>query len=509
MRVLRAGITVVLAAVAAIVLSAAPASAEKRVALIIGNAAYAHVPRLANSTNDARLIADTLGSLGFQLVGGGPHLDLDKAGLDAAVQYFGVAAQGADVALFYYAGHGVQVRGANYLVPVGANPVKENDVDFQMLDVNLVLRQMEGAGAKLNIVILDACRNNPFGGRALRSTGSGLAQMLAPEGTLISFATQPGNVAVDGEGLNSPFTQALAQTMRKPSLGLFDLFNEVGLAVKNATSGIQQPWLSSSPIAGRFCFACSPESTTTTAPPTTTAPGQSSLPPPPGEAASAYRKARQVGTCGAYEAFARSFKGTFEATLAEEHINTNCGPGARPSPSAAVTPPTTAPPPLSMRTFRVNDDVSQGVLNLRAGPGTNHAIVAPIPAGVPDLRVGRCRTPDDGSNFPWCEVEWRSFTGWASSCCMTEAATSGRPTFRVLNDVSRGILYMRRGPGTHHAVVVAIPAGASGVLVGRCRKPDDRSRTPWCEVEWRGHKGWASACCMVDVSTGAHAKIGD
>ena len=141
------------------------------------------------------------------LVGGGAQLDLDKAGFDGAVQSFGNQLQGADVGLFYYAGHGVQVRGANYLVPVGANPTKEADVDFQMLDSNLVLRQMEGAGTKLNIVILDACRNNPFGGRGLRGAGSGLAQMRAPEGTLISFATQPGNVAKDGARRQQPLHQ--------------------------------------------------------------------------------------------------------------------------------------------------------------------------------------------------------------------------------------------------------------------------------------------------------------
>lgn len=171
------------------------------------------------------------------------------------MQSFGNQLQGADVGLFYYAGHGVQVRGANYLVPVGANPTKEADVDFQMLDSNLVLRQMEGAGTKLNIVILDACRNNPFGGRSLRGTDSGLAQMRAPEGTLISFATQPGNVAQDGAAGNSPYTSALAQTLRRPGLDIFQTFNEVGLAVMQATGDSQQPWVSSSPIRGSFYFA--------------------------------------------------------------------------------------------------------------------------------------------------------------------------------------------------------------------------------------------------------------
>src|SRR4029077_13689385 len=199
--------------------------------------------------------------------GGGAQLDLDKASLDRVVQAFGAQLSGADVGLFYYAGHGVQVRGENYLIPVDANPTKEADVDFQMLDTNLVLRQMEGAGTRLNIVILDACRNNPFGGRSLavgrgrdaesdrmRDTGGGLAQMQAPEGTLISYATQPGNVAQDGTDGHSPYTRALANAVRKPGLDVFAVFNETGLAVKQRTGGAQQPWVSSSPIAGEFYF---------------------------------------------------------------------------------------------------------------------------------------------------------------------------------------------------------------------------------------------------------------
>jgi Caspase domain len=250
-----------------------PALADKRVALVVGNSSYKSVTPLDNPKNDARLMADTLRSLGFTLVGGGAQVDLDKAGIDRAVQGFGSLLLGADVALFYYAGHGVQVRGANYLVPVDANPTREADVDFQMLDANLVLRQMEAAGTKLNLVILDACRNNPFGGRGLRGTGGGLAQMQAPEGTLISFATQPGNVAQDGAGGDSPYTKALAQTIRRPGLGLFDAFNEVGLAVMQATGNSQQPWVSTSPIRGSFFFAGPP--------PATDAPKPAFVPPTP------------------------------------------------------------------------------------------------------------------------------------------------------------------------------------------------------------------------------------
>ena len=125
------------------ILSASPAAAEKRIALVVGNSAYQSVPRLDNPKNDALLVANTLGKLGFSLVGGGAQVDLDKSRFDSVVQSFGNQLMGADVALFYYAGHGLQLRGTNYLVPITANPTRETDVDFQMVDVALVLRQME------------------------------------------------------------------------------------------------------------------------------------------------------------------------------------------------------------------------------------------------------------------------------------------------------------------------------------------------------------------------------
>jgi hypothetical protein len=209
-------------------------------------------------------------------VGGGAQVELDKSSFDSAVQRFGSQLIGADVALFYYAGHGLQVRGTNYLVPVTANPTRETDVDFQMVDVSLVLRQMEGAGTKLNIVILDACRNNPFGGRGLRASDGGLAQIRAPEGTLLSYATQPGNVALDGDDGHSPYTRALVETMQKPGLDVLQAFNQVGLLVKRATGSSQQPWVSTSPIDGSFYFSGTSAGQVATAGPAT-----SILPPAP------------------------------------------------------------------------------------------------------------------------------------------------------------------------------------------------------------------------------------
>jgi TPR repeat protein len=228
---------------------------ERRVALVVGNGGYQHVDHLANPGNDAKLIADTLKTFGFALVGGGVQRDLDRPAFDRLVQEFGRQIQGADVALFYYAGHGMQVQGTNWLVPVDANPTRVQDLDFQMISADLVMKQMEGAGTRLNLVLLDACRNNPFANVGTRGGETGLAQMRAPEGTLISFATQPGAVAIDGTGADGPYATALAAAMRHPGLDIFRLFNQVGLQVKRDTQGSQQPWVSSSPIDGEFYFA--------------------------------------------------------------------------------------------------------------------------------------------------------------------------------------------------------------------------------------------------------------
>jgi hypothetical protein len=322
-------------------LMAEPAFAEKRVALVIGNSAYRNVTPLDNPRNDARLMATTLLGLGFQLVGNGPQIDLDKGGFDAALSQFGNAVLGADVALFYYAGHGVQVSGKNFLVPISANPTKEADVYLQMVDTSVVMSQMEGAGTKLNIVVLDACRNNPFGGRGLRATGGGLAQMQAPEGTLISYATQPGNVAQDGERGNSPYSKALADTIRKPGLGLFEAFNEVGLEVKHTTGGAQQPWVSSSPIAGTFYFAN----------PSAAAAPDKPAASPDDESRKDFSLAQQLDTREVWEAFVQKYPTGFLASAARARLDELKKKQVAlfqpaPAPPLAAPPPPAAPATL-------------------------------------------------------------------------------------------------------------------------------------------------------------------
>src|SRR5262249_43528878 len=243
----------IVAALLLLAATCAPVHAEKRVALVIGNSAYQSAVPLDNPAKDARLMSDTLLSLGFFVVGGGAKIDLDKGGLESALGEFSRAMIGADVALFYYAGHGVETHGQNFLVPVDAHPDKEADVLSGMTPLSGILDQMQQSGARLNLLLLDACRDNPFRDHGVSSKG--LAQVQAPPGTLISFATQPHGVSLDGGARHSPYTRALVDTMKHKDYGLFRTFNEVGLAVENATHGEQLPWVASSPISGKFYFA--------------------------------------------------------------------------------------------------------------------------------------------------------------------------------------------------------------------------------------------------------------
>jgi uncharacterized caspase-like protein len=204
---------------------ALPASAQKRVALVVGNSAYVHANALPNPANDAGDIAAALRDLGFSVILG---LDLDKRAFDAKVREFSKALTEADTALFYYAGHGLQVAGRNHLVPVDAQLGNERDLDFEAVSLDFVLKQMElEREGKTNIVFLDACRDNPLARNLARSMGTrsasigrGLAQVHTGVGTFIAYSTQPGNVALDGDGRNSPFTSALVKGVRQPGRNL-------------------------------------------------------------------------------------------------------------------------------------------------------------------------------------------------------------------------------------------------------------------------------------------------
>lgn len=230
-------------------LSPAALHAETRVALVIGNAGYATKP-LANPARDADLMARALRSVGFDVTA---LVDADQAKMKASILDFGRRLRATDsVGLFYYAGHGVQVDGENFLIPVGADIRDNEEVAINSVNLTELLRTMERASARLNIAILDACRDNPFGGTS-RSGAGGLAPVTAPSGTLIAYATAPGRVALDGRDANSPYTAALAAAIPTAGIPIEEVFRITRRKVLEVTSNTQTPWEHSS-LTGEFFF---------------------------------------------------------------------------------------------------------------------------------------------------------------------------------------------------------------------------------------------------------------
>lgn len=226
-------------------------AAGERLALVIGNGGYEDAP-LDNPVNDAGLIADNLESLGFRVF---RHIDLDQRGVRRAVSDFGLAVEEAgeqSVSLVYYAGHGVQIDGENFLIPVGAQIRHERDVPIEAVSANDILDSLGHARTSLNIVVLDACRNNPYA-RSFRSGERGLARMDAPQGTLLAYSTSPGSTAADGNGRNSPYALSLASAMNQPGLSIEEVFKRTRISVMERTNDAQVPWESSS-LTGYFTF---------------------------------------------------------------------------------------------------------------------------------------------------------------------------------------------------------------------------------------------------------------
>ena len=224
------------------------AQASQRVALVMGNAAYKDAP-LLNPVNDARAIASALKEAGFTVIF---RENTDQRGMLSALREFGDKLRTGGVGVFYYAGHGMQIKGRNYLIPVGANVEREDEVAYSAVDAQAVLDKMEAAGNGTNIMILDACRNNPFM-RNTRNGSAGLAQMDAPTGTLVAFATSPGAVASDGAGQNGLYTQHLLTAMRQPGAKVEDVFKQVRANVRRDSQNKQVPWEVTS-LEGDFYF---------------------------------------------------------------------------------------------------------------------------------------------------------------------------------------------------------------------------------------------------------------
>jgi uncharacterized caspase-like protein len=286
------------------------ASAQKRVALVIGNSAYKHTNALANPRNDAADMTAALKQLGFKVIDG---YDLDKAAFDKKVKEFAGALSGMDVGVFFYAGHGLQVDGQNYLVPTDAELDTAAALDFEMVRFDLVQRVMERE-TQTNVLFVDACRNNPLARNLTRalgtrsaSIGKGLAAAEAGSGTLISFSTQPGSVASDGAGRNSPYTGPLVKHLMSSN----DDLNSVLIAVRNdvmrVTERAQVPWEHSALTKRVFLNASSA--------------GQGQAAASQSEAANAWSAIKQSRNIPALEGFVERYNNTVYADLARARLD--------------------------------------------------------------------------------------------------------------------------------------------------------------------------------------------
>jgi len=233
-------------------------NATNKVALVIGNSQYQHAEHLPVPANDAQAVAKQLRKLGFKTIEG---IDVTKGEMKSLLRRFSKKLTNETVALFYYAGHGIQRDGKNYLIPINADIKKAYELEDAGMDLRIVLQAFNEVKPRLAIALIDACRDNPFEKnyqdltRGIKLHGSGLADMRqSAGGTILSYATEPGKTAIDGYGKHSPYTAALLKYINVPGLSVHDMLNEVGLDVLKATDQEQKPWVASSPV-GRFCFA--------------------------------------------------------------------------------------------------------------------------------------------------------------------------------------------------------------------------------------------------------------
>jgi hypothetical protein len=373
----------------AIVVQPLPAWAAKRVALVIGNNAYSEVPKLEKAIGDAQAISTTLQGLGFEVI---TLVDANRSRMARALTDFETRVSPGDTALLFFAGHGVALDGGNYLMPTDIPNVSESQRNLLRTEGFLaddISERLRERGAATTVMILDACRNNPFKAGPGRSIGQsrGLARMDTRRGLFVMFSAGAGQEALDRLGTddrhpNSVFTRLFIDLVKRPDLDLIDVAKELQIEVPRLASSVGHEQLPAyyDQIPGRIFLARAD-----------------------GGSAPAARPQRT--------------------------------PPAAPPPVAVIPPPAVAapaaPPPVAALppvTYRVLNNVSQGIHNMRSGPGTNFPLVVSIPAGSTGLVIGKCRPPQDSkSGHPWCEVTWRGHAGWTSACCIVNTQTGAFP----------------------------------------------------------------------------------
>jgi len=356
--------------------AASPALAAKRVALVIGNNDYTEVPKLEKAAGDARAISATLTGLGFDVI---TLLDANRSRMSRALVDLETRVSPGDTVLFYFAGHGVALDGGNLLLPTDIPSVTEAQRNLLRTEGFLaddISERMQVRGAATTVMVLDACRNNPFKAGAGRSIGQsrGLSRMDTRRGMFVMFSAGAGQEALDRLGPddrhpNSIFTRLFIDLVKRPDLDLIDVAKELQVEVPKLAQSVGHEQLPAyyDQIPGRIFLARADGA----APPPRPVPPAAVIPPPA----------------------------------------VNAPPAAITSPPVAALPPTT---------YRVLGNVSQGIHNF--------PLVISMPAGATGLTVGRCQPPKDSrSGHNWCEVKWREFSGWTSACCIVDARTGTPP----------------------------------------------------------------------------------
>ncbi|MBI2256340.1 MAG: caspase family protein [Proteobacteria bacterium] len=426
------GLILILAlAVAASVVPSAASADGNRVALVIGNGGYgADIGNLRNPANDAKLMARALKKLGFNVT---LALDVDQREMKRRIRDFGAALSSGGsqtVGLFYYAGHGLQVDGENFLLPIGAEIQREGDVSVEAVSANTVLAQMQYGNANgVNLVFLDACRNNPLS-RGFRSATRGLARVDAPRGSFVGYSTAPGDVSVDGNGDNSPYALALSAELLRPGEAIEEVHRAVRLQVLSATNQQQTPWDSSS-LTATVTLAGAAQQAAVAAPAPAPAPVAAPAVSNQG-AAFDWENVKDSSNPAVFKAFLQQYPTGVYAALAQDKLDKLGGASqqvasATPQPAPVqqalrTTAPAEPPAPAAVETASIAPtDGDNGILpmegaylatksaNIRAEPNAKAKVIGKLKAEESVTVTGR------SADAEWLEIATGAGTGYVSA----------------------------------------------------------------------------------------------
>ena len=511
--------------------------AETRVALVIGNSNYLNASPLPNPSNDARAVAAKLSAIGFDVA---LHENLDGQAFRVALGEFSEKALNADLVLVFYAGHGIELNGQNYLIPVDARMKSEATAQFEAISLEQVLGPVREAG-KLGLVMLDACRNNPFAATMQRSNGTrSVSRGLAPisvegeTGVLISFAAEAGKTADDGNGQHSPYTEALLGVLDQPGLEVGRMFRTVRAKVRETTGGVQVP-VEQAQLPDEDIYLVAGY-----APAPTPGPAPASQPAPLDDPVLAYLTALQTGDRAAMENFIRRYPDHPRAADARAVVSDmaenefwdatktkdteaayrayilgfpqgryRAQAEARIAVLAPVPPPAPEPQPATQDPavmgncpaldgpVSVQGIATDDTLFVRTGPGSSNSEVGELAYNATGISVYNC----DGK---WCQIRYGCISGYSFIEYLADGPSAAAPSayaglYLVVDHPADQLLNIRSGPGTQYAVVSELVPYAHDVVVTDCQAIEGYDFR-WCNLSWNNIAGWGYGRYLQDQS---------